>query len=376
MDRHLATTEGFKAYCGELKAKGSDSEICRTANDLNLRTEELGELDESYVRRNTPSVEVLFAKTELDRLQPINNFVGKITAVSIGGKIQKPLPKRIAELSIQLTTRLNLNDRSACGVSKLHDSIYVLCQDPSSIQVYKDNDPTVRNEIKIRDVVKDPRDIGASEKDRCLYVTDAGNQCIWKITVSDQRATRWINGVGSPFTLSVCGNGNVVMSRDGPPSRLDVYGPDSRAVQRLDLDSNVVFTRHAASTAAGNFVVLVKWRVSGRWGLCAVTHGGLVADHYQRNDDGGDPEEHRLNGPTHISLDSEDRVFLADCSNHRVVMLDARLKFGRVLLGKDAGEAVEASSTRLPYRLFFDRKKNQMLLNHNGCQNVDAFRVE
>lgn len=39
--------------------------------------------------------------------------------------------------------------------------------------------------------------------------------------------------------------------------------------------------------------------------------------------------------PTHLTLDTEGRVFVVDCYNHRILLLNRQLQLERVLVGDD-----------------------------------------
>jgi hypothetical protein len=73
----------------------------------------------------------------------------------------------------------------------------------------------------------------------------------------------------------------------------------------------------------------------------------------------------QLNWPAHVALDSEERVFVADCDNDRVLLLEKQLNFQRVLL---------TWSGDRPCRLFCDRQTTQLMIGLKSGQ-VDIFSL-
>ena len=60
-------------------------------------------------------------------------------------------------------------------------------------------------------------------------------------------------------------------------------------------------------------------------------------------------ETQKLNDPRYLSLDSDDRVFVADTGNDRVILLDSDLKWNRILC--PTKEEEEETKIRMPWRL-------------------------
>src|SRR5688572_13872092 len=70
-------------------------------------------------------------------------------------------------------------------VTKLRNEIYLLCLPSSSLSeilVFEDrNSFRLKKKMKITEIIS-PSDIGSSEKENCLYVSDYYENCVWKIT--------------------------------------------------------------------------------------------------------------------------------------------------------------------------------------------------
>ena len=61
--------------------------------------------------------------------------------------------------------------------------------------------------------------------------------------------------------------------------------------------------------------------------------------------------------PRHLSLDSEGRVLVADCCNHRILLLNSELQLQRVLIDSQV-KLLE------PARLCYDELRSQLYVAH------------
>jgi len=69
--------------------------------------------------------------------------------------------------------------------------------------------------------------------------------------------------------------------------------------------------------------------------------------------------------PHHLSLDSEGRVLVADCDNHRILLLNSELQLQRVLIDTN-------SQIKLwwPTRLCYDERTSRLYVVH--CSDSEA----
>jgi len=63
--------------------------------------------------------------------------------------------------------------------------------------------------------------------------------------------------------------------------------------------------------------------------------------------------------PRHLSTDSEDHVFVADCDNHRILLLSSQLRLNRIIL--DTNSKVKL---QLPWRLSYNELTSQLHIAH------------
>lgn len=287
--------------------------------------------------------------------------------------------------AISFTSRLDVNEEYINAVTKLSNRICVLCGSaglPTAVKVvlvFEDRSPfAIQRRVKVQEIRR-PWDMGSSRMQNCLYVTDLESQSIWKIAGDDYKLTRWLSGIGAPFTISVSGEGQVCLTRTGQPqSSLEIYGPDSQLCLYVLLPEDIKFPLHAVETSTGNFVIMYRRRSpqetrdseglivsdspdresSGgnlMWGVSEVTRDGSVVINCFVPAD----EPERLNHPEHLAVDSE--VFVADTRNDRVIQLNSNLTWNKILIST---HQLDQPMRRInwPKRLYYDEYRKQLLV--------------
>ena len=290
---------------------------------------------------------------------------------------------------VNFTERIDTGrNRSVCGVTKLGNEIYVLCRslftpDQNVICVFEErNSFRLRKKIKIREIIC-PFDIGSSEKETRLYVSDYGEEnCVWKVILEangKHEIMKWVNVVNQALTLSVCTDGRLLMV-SSLSSMMMIYGSDAELCRSIQLPRDIKDPIHAVETSIGNFVVLHLWRRNeGRhsgtrvrkrgwlWVVSELTRDGeMVIRRFIPSN-----EVQKLNHPAYISIDPDDRVFVADNWNNRVILLDSDLKWNRILCptidlssNRIVSPAIEENRNRIqmPWRLYYDADRNQLIV--------------
>lgn len=250
---------------------------------------------------------------------------------------------------------VDIGGRSVTGVAKLPGSIYVLCKNPSSVAIHRDQSPfDCTGEVSLKDL-EAPYDMASSTISSCLYVTDCSSNCVYKVTSPSHEVTRWLDNINYPHTLSVTSpEDQVLLVRYGSPSGLEIYGPDAKQVRRIELPDEIEYPKHAVRTSGGNYVISGKAKGSEAWGVFEVNvDGEVLRSHTQHKP---------LMESYHLAIDSADRVIVADCWNHRLVVVDAKLSRSEELLPKDS-----KGELRWPWRLQYVPSDNQVLvLQHDG----------
>ena len=263
---------------------------------------------------------------------------------------------------------------SVFGVTKLRHEIYILCLCCSSshvIRVFEDQNPfSFRKKFNITEI-KEPGDIESSESENCLYVSDSGEKCVWRITRwtdNQYNITKWLTTDYKPSALAMSSHGQLLMVNNSSSS-LMIYGSDTELIRSIQLSKIIRRTIHLVETSIGNYIILhycwdneedeESWS-SGRaglikWSISEFTRDGQMVVFRFIPSKGT-----QTFAPCYLSLDTDDRVLVADYCFGRVILLDSNLKFDRILC--PTAEDGEEMSIRDPSRLCYDGERNQLIV--------------
>ena len=297
-------------------------------------------------------------------------------------------------ISVNFTERINVgSNETVCGVAKLGNEIYVLCQPfPRVIRIFHGRSPfCFLEEIGIKEM-EDPKDIQSIDKENCLYVSDQREKCVWKITrQTDYQhiVIRWLTLDYAPHCLSVSRNGHLLLVTAWS-SILDIYGSDAELLRLIHLPRDIEDSIHAVETSMGNFVILhqcmeteeeLESRPNGRskkwaWTVSEFTREGQMVRRFIPLN-----ETQKLKNPRYITLDSNDQVFVTDTGNDRVILLDPDLKWNRILCSSNDEhheEEEEETKIRRPLRSYYDERQKQLIVGggyfYLGGFNIYAVR--
>jgi hypothetical protein len=189
-------------------------------------------------------------------------------------------------------------------------------------------------------------------------VADADGHCVWKIK-TDHKVDKWLN-VEKVVTLSVTSEGHIAMLiavdvRGGGVSSswfgtVTVYDTDGVKLSSMKLPRDIVNPGRAMQTANKSLIVCHGDRATELNRVCEVNNEGVAVKSY-----GGSRGSQigQLITPLHFALDSEERIFVADFGNRRVLLLSQQLEIKRVLLRwTDDG----------PLAVFYDRETTQLMI--------------
>jgi hypothetical protein len=83
----------------------------------------------------------------------------------------------------------------------------------------------------------------ACDETKCIYIANAIDSHLWKLTTPDYELIVWISDIGDPFSVYVARNGNVVLMRQGDASqadmhyRMEIYNKDAALVHEIQIPS-------------------------------------------------------------------------------------------------------------------------------------------
>jgi len=254
-------------------------------------------------------------------------------------------------LDAHVLHRMSLKD-SVWGVTLLNNELYVLCHGRvvNHVEVYSTTDYTLLRCLTVPALRKyDAEDMAACQKDNCLYISDAGNNCIHRLLPNGSARTWKLPS--EPCGLSVTPGGNLLVTcRDETQNethKLIEFAVDEEKliiVRQIVLQEDILRPCQAVQLTTGHFMVSQR----GQSGLCEVNSDGHVTRIYD--------DSAKLNCPCHVTIDRQDEsMFVADHDNNRVVLLSPSLQF--------ASDVIELT---LPHRMYFDHMTRRLYVGH-GC---------
>ena len=159
------------------------------------------------------------------------------------------------------------------------------------------------------------------------------------------------------WTLSVTSDGRVLLSGRAP-SRLDIYGPDALLLHTVLLPTSVGWLCHAVETPSRDFVIFSQKRKREMKVLLMNKDGGVMRSFSVASD-----------SCTHVAVDREDRVFVADKFNYQLLLIDSTLSTSRVVLSRDKDRGVS------PWRFYYSDRTGRLIVGHVSGR-VDVFSVD
>src|SRR6218665_1847360 len=301
----------------------------------------------------------------------------------------------VRPIVVRFIARLDVNeDRKVMGVTMLRREICVLCQNDSSsphaIRVFQNRNPFHLNAKIDIGLVKDPEDIGSSDEQNCFFVFDSEEKCVWKIARQTGDYQKFLDLQSAHFSLPAA----LSVSCDGRELQIvtlrslgicGAFGPKGAAQKTLlivQLPSGIEKPLHAVETSSGHFVVLhslvkddnenagsTKKRKKKDFVASKVSRDGrLVVRRFVPQQ-----KSHELNNPRYLALGSDDRVFVADEWNDRVVLLDSDLNWIRILCPTED----EAKRTIAPHRLCYDKVEGQLIVaGLDTREGVEVYSID
>jgi len=228
------------------------------------------------------------------------------------------------------------------GVTQLHDVVYIVCFESSTILRFNATTHQRLTDINGKDL-RQPCDIVACEQTSQLYVAD-NPKCVWRVSADGADIKRWWWSKSSsdtfkPCTLSVTST-RLLMTPLGTKQllQLDAGGDELRRVQ-LPGDMG---PHHAVESPTGRFIIshdntqLIQHQVS------EVNTDGKVLRQFTGS------RLSSLGWTPHVAIDSHGNIFLADWSNRHILLLDAQLTPRRVIV--DQHQLNDKRPLRLCYR--------------------------
>jgi len=263
-------------------------------------------------------------------------------------------------------------------VTTLNNKIFVLYDNLPFIVVYMSYEPYTRLPNISINGMKRPWDIAAGS--RCLYVSDAGSAAVWRVKAADSKVDRWLDGL-MVMSVSVTSEEKLVLLVvvDGQGSweertlnhlgEIHIFSTGAVKETVIKLSPDITTPHCVVMTTRKTFIVSYgfEWHEMNR--VCEVDVNGLMLKAF-----GSGPGEGvgQLNIPFHVSLDDEERMIVADCDNHRVLLLNKHVMLQRVLVTWHPQWLSEYANG--PFRLHYNRHSGKLLVGL--CSgNLDIYQL-
>jgi len=238
-------------------------------------------------------------------------------------------------LTARVVKKISTKDDDVLGVTSYGDALYVLLSRPSNqVAVYSVDDHRHQlRRLHLRAFTTHYfNDLASCVRRRCLYVSDHHSRCVHRYDLAVTGMWTWVMSAtsrwsvpGAPCGLSVTPvGGNLLVTCQRPDKLVELSADSGQCVREIALQSDIVQPWHGVQLTTGQYVVC-----HGRWNdllrVCTVDGDGGVAGGYGGRS-GSDVGQ--MNYPSHAIVDKDSRfIFVADCYNDRVVVLNRSLEF-------------------------------------------------
>jgi len=249
------------------------------------------------------------------------------------------------------------------GVTQLHDVVYIVCRQSSTILRFNATTHQRLTDINVKDL-SDPWDIVACEQTSQLYVSD-WQVCVWRVSADGADIKRWLSRSSSdtftPYTLSVTSTRLLVTSLGTKQLlQLDAGGDELRRVQ---LPDDMTDRQHAVESPTGTFIISHYNTQLDQCQVSEVNTDGKVLRQFTGS------RLSSLGSTPHVAIDSHGNIFLADSDNHHILLLDAQLTPRRVIVDQ------HQLNYKPPWRLCYREPTGQLLVGLSQQNSVLVFDV-
>jgi len=250
------------------------------------------------------------------------------------------------------------------GVTLLHNVVYIVCCESSSIIRFDAVTHRRLAVITVKDM-SDPQDIAACQQTAQLYVADnphPGPGCVWRVSSDGEDVKRLLPKSPSdtirPWALSVTSSKLLVTSRyTNQLIQFDAVGDE---LSRVDLPRDME-PRHAVESLTGTFIVSHRVTQLKQSHVSEVDTGGQVLRQFSGS------RLLPLGYTSHVAVDSQGNIFVADWDAGHILMLNSELTLRRVIIDK------HQLNYKRPKRLCYNEQSGQLLVGFS--RDVAVFDV-
>ena len=248
-------------------------------------------------------------------------------------------------------------------MTSLDNLLYVLRYKLSEqIEVYDKDSYRFQHCLTVT-TLDDMADIASCGHNRCLYISGYTDKCIHRVALPDAVAVKWqlnewISGLSVTDThtlLATCFHTLKI-------KEFTTNGKLLRQIQ-LGLPKDIISLHHAVQLSSGQYVVCHSGRSETLQRVCLIDSDGHVIMSYGGSWGSGTQQ---LDMPTHLAVDGNESVFVADFNNRRVLLLSPSLTC--------VGEVLSREQLKWqPRKMFLDADRGRLYVAENEVKQVGKF---
>lgn len=204
------------------------------------------------------------------------------------------------------------------GLAILDKELFVVMEDSSEIEVYDSIKFSFIRQWNQKELVN-PKDIVSDNRNKCLYINDCRDQPEFneiKIDPYGEVIKKWSTGGNWGESMSVTYESNIILALY-EKSQLHEYSSVGKLIREIDL-SEIRNPLHAIKLTNCNFMVSHGFRRRDRHGVCMVGANKKLKNSFSRESGWGTIEQ--LDCPSHLAIDRNEYVMVADRRNARVLL--------------------------------------------------------
>jgi len=251
------------------------------------------------------------------------------------------------------------------GVTSLDNHLYVL-RDNKDFEQIEDYDIDSYQLLRGLTVpglgFRGADDIVACGHNQCAYISDWSHHSVHRVALPGGPIRQWtVHDI--PVRLSLTSTHSVLVSCR-QVRKIKEFSTDGQLLHVLLLPEEVVSPQHAVQLSGGQIIVCHGRTVDPLLRICLLgSDGGIVKSF------GGPPGSGRqlMNCPTHMAVDGNEFIFVADVINYRVLLLSPQLTYVREVLSHE-------QLRWRPVRVHLDSDRGRLYIADNEYKD-GAFRT-
>ena len=217
------------------------------------------------------------------------------------------------------------------GVTSLDNHLYVLRGNKSSeqIEVYNIDSYQLLHCLTVPELGA-VHDIVACRHNRCAYISDITHNSVHSVALPDATVTQWPVD-DEPAGLSLTHRQGVLVTC-WKVRKIKEFSTDGQLLHELTLPQDAVSSRHAIELPGGEFIVCHGLPADPLHRVCLLGSDGSLVTSFGGPQGSGSVQMHV---PTHVAVDTNEFVFVADTNNRRVLLLSPALTYVRQVVSRE-----------------------------------------